>query len=449
MEIVRKIAQEFNSHGFQLYEVGGHVRDTLLERKFDDIDLTTDALPEISKAILEKFGSVYTVGMAYGTVGLALEGLKIEVTTFRGEVYPTDSRKPNVVFGYHLAEDLARRDFTINAIAYSPIEDRYEDPYAGIADIVNKIIRCVGSEDRLEEDPLRMLRAIRFACQLDFEMRVNMNHPSRLAIISKERIREELSKILLSPDPVRGVRLLISTGLMPYIIPEFMALLDLKQGKYHMKDAYEHTLSVLDRATKYDFGQDTLILRLAALLHDIGKPKTFSMTNTEIHFYDHHMVGGDMTEKILKDLRYDSDTVDRVTSLVRRHMEPIMLTMKGEVTRRGVARLIRRVSSDKHNDIEILLVLVSCDLSSSTNPRQQLLIDLRRLVDEVQAILPKQKAPLDGNEIMALLGIKPSELVGEIKEYLCDMVIDGKVDTANKAELERLVKEYYDGRCES
>lgn len=439
-----EIAQAFKAEGYELFEVGGRVRDKILNRSSNDIDLTTNALPKETKKILNKFGTTFAIGEAYGTIGLMIGEDKIEVTTYRGEVYASDSRKPTVVFGTSILEDLRRRDFTINAIAINLLTNELYDPFNGLKDINNMTIRCVGDDERLNEDPLRMLRAIRFACQLGFKMEVNITNPERLKIISKERIREELVKIMMSPDTVRGIRLLCDTGLMYFIIPEFMQLKSLKQNKYHMKDAFEHTLAVLNRATACDFGQETIIFRLAALLHDIGKPATFSNNNGEIHFYDHHMVGGDMVEAIMKNLRFDSDTSTRVTALVRRHMEPIMLTMHDDMTRRNVARLIRRVSSEVYNDIEMLLALVSCDLSSSLNPRQQMVEKLRALVNEVQAIAPKQVSPIDGNEIMELLNIKPSKLVGEIKEFICDEVIAGNVLPSDKEALRQLVKKYYE-----
>jgi poly(A) polymerase len=441
--IIREIALEFNRHGFQLYEVGGHVRDKLLGRKFDDIDMTTDALPEISKAILEQFGSVYTVGMGFGTVGCALVGLKIEVTTFRKEVYPTNSRKPNVDFGTELIEDLRRRDFTINAIAEDPLTFRIYDPFNGRKDLQNKIIRCVGSDDRLDEDPLRMLRAIRFACQLGFNVHVRIKHPERLTIISKERINAELSKILLSPDPVRGIRLLCNTGLMLYVMPEFLNLKHLQQGKNHMKDAFEHTLAVLQKGTDYDFGDDNIVFRLTCLLHDIGKPEAYTNDGKVIHFYGHPEIGSAIAARMLRDLKYDSDTIERVYNLVLRHMEVVHDV---QMTKHAVAALIRRVSSGTHNDIKMLLALGSCDMTSSLKPRYQLIADLRVLVEEVQTVLPAKQVPLDGDAIMAATGLQPSKMVGEIKDYLCDLVVDGTVALDNKDELIRLAKEYYDSR---
>jgi poly(A) polymerase len=443
-DIIREIAKYFDSNGYKLYAVGGCVRDEIMGNVANDIDLTTDAKPLMASSLLGKFGHIYNVGQEYGTIGVSIDGVKIEVTTFRKEVYVANSRKPNVTFGTDLLEDLRRRDFTINAIAMDCLTNKVIDPFGGVHDIRIGAIRCVESDDRFDEDPLRMMRAVRFVCKFGFDLEAEMKHPERLKIVSKERVKDELSKILLSNDPEQGIRFLVDRGLMSYIIPEFLDLKYLPGGKNHMKDAYEHTLAVVKRSTAFDFGDDNLVFRLSCMLHDIAKPRTFSVIGGEIHFYDHHMVGGDMAEHILRDLKFDSVTIERSVNLIRRHMEPIMLTISDTLTKRGVSRLIRRVSSDSYNDIEMLLALVSCDLSSSANPRHKLVAELRHLVNEVQAILPKQKAPLDGNEIMEATDIGPSKIVGEIKEFLCDQVVDGVVAADDKETLKAMAKEYYD-----
>jgi putative nucleotidyltransferase with HDIG domain len=442
---IKKIADSFAAEGYELYEVGGCVRDELLGKDPKDIDLTTNATPDVSERILKQFGFVYTVGIEYGTVGLSIGDKNIEITTYRKEVYPTDSRKPSVVFGTELIEDLRRRDFTINSIARNPLTGKYVDPFGGLIDLIdNKIIQCVGSDARLDEDPLRMMRAVRFACKFEFVFGVDIKHPERLKIISKERVKDELSKILLTNTPVRGIKLLCDTGLMQYIIPDLLKLINLKQNKNHIADAFEHTMLVLEKSSNHDFGEDNLIFRLAALLHDIAKPQTYSNYNGAVHFYNHHVVGGDMVESILTDLKFDTNTIERVKNLVKRHMEPIMMTINDALDKRSVSRLMRRVSNDTHNDIEMLLSLTSCDLSSSANPRQQFVTDLRALVAEVQSILPKQECPLNGDEIMDLLNIKPSRIIKDIKEYLCDQVVEGIVLFDDKKTLGEITKKYYE-----
>ena len=448
-EIIRKLSEEFKAAGYELYLVGGCVRDKLLNKNPKDIDMTTNALPQVSRAILTRniireAGTIYDVGIEYGTVGITTPDLDIEITTYRGEVYPTESRKPNVIFGTSLTEDLARRDFTINAIAYDPLNDVYIDPYGGILDINRKIIRCVGSDERFDEDPLRMLRAIRFAVKLGFGLAVTMLHPERLKIISAERIREELSKIMLSPDPASGIRLLCDYGLMAQIIPEFMKLKELMQGHNHIKDAYGHTLAVVDRSTLFDFGESNLVFRLACMLHDIGKPMTHTEDAKGVHhFYGHQSEGSYMAENIMQRLKFDSITVGRVKHLVFRHMDPVMMSINNAVDRRSVGRLIHRISMDKYNDIQLLLSLSSCDMSSMVNPRQKFITDLRAMVAEIKIEIPKEIPPLNGDEIMALLGLKPSKMVGEIKNYLAGLVLEGEIKFEDKDELKRLAKEYY------
>ncbi len=449
--IIKILARQFKSCGYELYEVGGHIRDEIMGRIPNDIDLTTDALPEETETILDNFcldrvdSHVYTVGKEYGTVGLTFDdGTKIEITTFRKEVYPTDSRKPNVTFGDNLKDDLARRDFTINTISRDPITREIIDPFWGMIDIAAGLIRCVGSPDRLDEDPLRMMRAVRFACQLGFIIDIPYMHPNRLQIISSERIRDELIKILMSSRASFGIRQLYRFGLIEHVIPEFLKLMNLKQGHNHIKDAYEHTLSVLDKASRCD----SLVLRLAALLHDIAKPATISETETGIHFYDHHTVGEEMARDILTRLKFDSEIIDRVSNLVGRHMEPIMLAIHGGLNKRAVSRLIRRLSTDKYDDTELLLTLVECDLSSTASPRGESVQQLRELVKEVQTVLPKQKSPINGEEIMALLNIKPSKLVGEIKDYIIEQIAEGLVKPEEKETLFSLAKFYYENNKE-
>ncbi len=274
IETIRKIATAFVAAGFEIYEVGGSVRDSLLNRVPVDFDLTTSARPDMTESILRglDIGSVYTIGKEYGTVGVAGQGFSVEITTFRGEVYPADSRKPTVVFGNSLRDDLSRRDFTIGAIARNPLDGTLVDPFGGMADLKTGTVRLVGGVERFAEDPLRMMRAVRIAVQLEFALDVQMPDPGRLAIISNERICAELQKILLSPAPQRGIGLLRTFGLMPFVIPEMVSLYDVEQGIHHYTDAYRHTLEVVERAGKYE-GADKIVLMFAALLHDIGKPQ--------------------------------------------------------------------------------------------------------------------------------------------------------------------------------
>ena len=448
-EMIKNIAIEFTIAGHEIYEVGGSVRDELLGRIPSDFDFAVSSLPDETLRILDKFCSentgyaVYSIGKEYGTIGLVdKNGIKMEFTTYRGEVYPTNSRKPNVVFGNSIVEDLARRDFTINAIARDATSGEYLDPFDGEGDINRKVIKCVGSDDRLDEDPLRMLRAYRFGAQLGFAVEVEIKHPERLKIISAERIRDELNKILLSENATIGIAYLYHTKLIDYIIPELLELVDLEQGHSHIHDAFNHTLSVLARACGYDVGEDKLILRLAALLHDIGKKAAHTVTATGPHFYGHHNLSFEIAGTILRRLKYDGDTIERVTNLVHMHMEPIMMLTSGSLNKRSVSRLIRRMNATKHDDMELLLKLSTCDVGSTARPRVEFIDEMRRLVKECQEVLPEQKSPLTGYEIMLILNIKPGTLIGDIKDFLIEQVIEGNVKAEDKESLTRMVKEY-------
>ena len=443
-EIERRISEHFYANGYQIYTVGGCVRDRIIGKTPKDIDMATNALPDESARLLDWFGSIYTVGQKFGTNGITTpDGLTIDVTTYRGEVYPTDERNPNVKFGALLIEDLARRDFTINSIALNPLTGEVYDPFDGEKDIENKIIRCVGSDERLNEDPLRMLRAIRFACQMDFAVSMHIDKPERLQIISVERIRDEFSKILMTDDPIRGIRLMCDLRLMPYVIPGFTDLIGLEQNRYHNLDAFEHTLAVLKNVMGTQ--SDCLMLRLAALLHDSGKPSTKTVSAGDVHFYGHEDIGTEITTKVLKNLSFDSATVERVSNLVNRHMQPLMLTMGNELNRRGVYRLIRRVSADNYNDINMLMDLVASDLAASANPRADVIENLRKMVNDVQlAVSTKIEYPLGGTEIMEMLDIKASPLIGMIKEYALELVATGAVAPGDKESLRKLARKYYE-----
>jgi poly(A) polymerase len=430
-EIIERIALAFDSSGYEIYEVGGSVRDKYLNRVPNDFDFTTNARPDITEKILERLniGSVFTIGKEYGTIGLMCGETKIEITTYRGEVYAQNSRKPNVVFGGTLYEDLSRRDFTIGAIAVNAVTKEVVDPFNGAADIAAKELKLVGGAERLAEDPLRMLRAIRFAVQLDFGLYFNMPEPERLQFISPERIAAELEKILLSPYPERGISLLKTYKLIPYVIPEFVPMYDMEQGVYHYKDAYKHTLEVLGRACQCTC-TDKRILMLAALLHDIGKPRTKVETTTGIHFNNHAIVGAIMAEKRLKELHFDSDTVTRVAKLVALHMTPLEYSKFDGVTDRHVLRFVRKVGE---NDVRLLITLAKCDTSASRQPRVDFLTKLDGMITEALKEKPSEiVSPITGDEIMARFNLKPSKKVGEIKDALVEAIIDGKLERGNK-----------------
>lgn len=427
--MITKIANKFNKEGYELWEVGGHVRDAILNRESHDIDLATNARPDKIKELLDEYGAIYTIGEEFGTIGLNVNGQTIEVTTYRKEVYPSDSRKPSVVFGDNLYDDLSRRDFTINAMARNPLNGDIIDPFFGRDDMDKKLVKVVGGDERFDEDPLRMLRAVRFACELGFSLNVRIEHPERLQIISKERIREELNRILLSKRASYGFRKLCQTGLIYYVAPEFMDLKNIQQGKNHIKDAYEHSLLVLHKGTKVDAGDRNLIFRLACIFHDIGKPETKIEDDDGVHFYSHHNVGARKARKILRRLRYDNETTNAVCHLIKYHMTPIVLQREiqnGRIKKRIIMRLVRKVGED---NIYLLLDLVKCDIRSSKNPRYKFVTILMRLVNECMKEQPDTlTSPIDGKEIMAEFELKPSKFVGDIKKHLTNLVIDGKLD---------------------
>jgi len=442
--MIQKIAKIFKENGYELFEVGGHVRDSILDIESHDIDLTTNATPQEVKRLVNSLGSVYNLGLPFGTVGLVVNKQVIEITTYRNEIYDNDSRKPTVTFSNSLIEDLSRRDFTINAIARCPLTGKIINPFGGIDDIKSQVIRCVGNDDdRFNEDPLRMMRAVRFACQLGFRLDVTINNPSRLKIISKERIRDELIKILLSEQPGFGIRRLCSLGLMEYILPEVMNLRNIEQGKHHIKDAFYHSLLVLDKGARVDHKEYNLAFRLACLLHDIAKPDTKTEDDGGVHFYNHHFMGAKKARKALKRLKFDSDTSDRVCHLIKFHMTPIMLQkelMSGEIKKRIIMRMIRKVGE---NNIYLLLDLVKCDIRSSKNSRYKFVTVLKGLVDECMEERPETLiSPLDGDEIMDLFNLKPSRAVGKIKTYLTNLVVDGKLDKDDKETAKEKVKEF-------
>jgi len=432
-DLINKIAEKFNKEGYELYEVGGRVRDAFLNRESHDVDLTTNAHPDKIKELLDEFGSIYTVGEEFGTIGLNVGGQTVEVTTYRKEVYPTNSRKPSVVWGDNINDDLARRDFTINALARNPLTGNIIDLFNGMDDMSKKLIKVVGGDERFDEDPLRMLRAVRLACELGFSLDVKIEHPERLQIVSKERIREELNRILLSNRASYGFRKLCQTGLIYYVAPEFMDLKHMAQGKNHTKDAYEHSLLVLYKGTKVDAGDRALIFRLACIFHDIGKPETKTEDDSGVHFFSHHNVGARKTRKILRRLRYSNEIVNSVCHLIKYHMTPIVLQREiqnGRIKKRIIMRLVRKVGED---NIYLLLDLVKCDIRSSKNPRYRFVTILTRLVNECMKEQPETlSSPIDGNEIMVEFKLAPDKLIGEIKKHLTNLVIDGKLDKDNR-----------------
>ena len=438
MPILAELGALFQASGHELAIVGGPVRDAYLGRLTADIDLTTDALPNLVLPMLRSWAdAVWDVGIKFGTVGARKGDVLIEITTYRAESYDRESRKPHVDYGTTLAADLARRDFTINAMAVRLPSMEFVDLFGGMSDLAAKVIKTPGTpEASFDDDPLRMLRAARFASQLQFtvapEVVVAMTEMApRLEIVSAERIRDELNKLLLGADPRAGLALLVDTGLAEFVLPEFPGLkLEIDEWHRH-KDVYDHSLTVLDQAINLETshlpasGPD-LVLRLAALLHDIGKPKTRKYeSDGGVSFHHHEVVGARMVKKRLTALRYPNEVVDDVSKLVELHLR-FHGYGSGEWTDSAVRRYVR----DAGPLITRLHKLTRAD-STTRNARKA--ASLQRTYDSLEdriAVLEEQeelasmRPDLDGNQIMSLLGVKPGPVVGRAYNHLLELRLD-------------------------
>ena len=443
MKAVQALAHSFAKHDRTLYLVGGCLRDEMLGLEVNDYDLTTNAEPEEIKQLTRAAGadSIYTVGERFGTIGAIFADLRIEITTYRSESYTPGSRKPAVEFGTTLEADLARRDFTINAMARPAGGGDLVDPFGGERDLAARLIRAVGDPDeRFAEDPLRLLRAIRFSAQFGFDIEpatwaaIGQNAQA-LQQISAERINQELNKILLSPRPSRPVRQLADVGLMRYIVPEFLDLREPRRERARHKDVFEHTLMVLDRTPP------VLTVRWGALLHDIAKPRVMSVVDEEVHFYGHEVVGERLARRILQRLKYDRATIDRVTTLVL--MSGRINSYEGEWTDGAVRRLARE-SGDALYD---LFMLSRSDVTSRFAERvraaEKRVDDLQTRYEQLQAEddIARIRPPLDGNELMEMFGRAPGPWIRPIKDHLLTMVIDGELKPDDKERAAEIARE--------
>jgi poly(A) polymerase len=429
-----ELAKAFNAAGFKLALVGGPVRDAILGRLGNDLDFTTDAKPAQTKKILESWAdSVWEIGAEFGTIAARKGEIEVEITTYRSESYDPDSRKPDVQFGESIEADLKRRDFTINAMALELTTEppTFIDLFHGITDLQNKVIKTPGKpEDSFSDDPLRMMRAARFMSQLNFEVDPAViiaikNMADRLKIISAERIRDEFTKTLMSANPRLGITLLVETGLADKFLPEIPKLKLEIDEHHHHKDVYEHTLTVLEQAIALEerLGGPNLILRLAALLHDIGKPKTKALiAGGGVSFHHHEVVGSRMTKERLRALHFDNHTIKDVAKLVFLHLR-FHGYGSGEWTDSAVRRYVR--------DAEELLVhlhlLTRADCTTRNKKKAE---GLARTYDQLEERivqlmaeeeLNKIRPDLDGVEIMKILNIKPSRVVGEAYDYLLEL----------------------------
>jgi poly(A) polymerase len=432
--VLVELGERFAAAGHALHLVGGSVRDALLGRLGDDLDLTTDAHPDQVLALVDDWAEArWDAGIAFGTVGLQKRGQRIEVTTYRAESYEPGSRKPVVSYGTSLEEDLVRRDFAMNAMALALPDWRapgaFVDLYGGLDDLAAGVIRTPGRpEDSFDDDPLRMLRAARFAAQLGFVVAPDVvaamrERAPRLAIVSAERVRGELEKLLLAPYPRRGLELLVDTGLADVVLPELPALrLEIDEHHQH-KDVYEHTLQVLDRAIALEPDGPDLVLRLAALLHDIGKPATRRLEpGGGVSFHHHEVKGAHLARKRLRALTFGKDVVDAVFLLTEMHLRFHGYGQPGTSPWSDAA--VRRYVHDAGDQLDRLHRLTRSDCTTRNQRRAE---RLSRAYDDLEqriAVLAEQeelraiRPDLDGNEIMAVLGLPPGREVGAAYKHL-------------------------------
>lgn len=434
-----ELADRFRNAGHSLYLVGGSVRDALLDRQVDDLDFTTEARPPQIRAIVEGWAdTVFGMGEAYGTIGARKGDWLFEITTFRSEVYRDESRKPEVTFSDRIEDDLVRRDFTINAMALALPNTETVDPCGGLADLAAGILRTPGKpEDSFSDDPLRMLRLFRFQATLGFEpdpsaLQAVRAMGDRLQIVSAERIRDELSKLLMAEDPGPGLTALVASGLSDFFMPELSRLAMEQDPVHRHKDVLAHTIAVTQKASP------RLRLRLAALLHDIGKPDTREFGDDGVTFHHHEVVGARMARDRLRELRYPKEMVSDVRQLVFLHLRPH--TLKMGWTDSAVRRYVR----DAGPLLEDLNELVRCDVTTG-NARRAAAIQSR--IDELEERIAELRereaiealrAPIDGNDVIRYLGIKPGPMVGEIMDLLLERRIeDGDYSQAEAFEMTR------------
>ena len=432
-----KLAIAFKAAGFKLALVGGPVRDAILGRLGNDLDFTTDAHPKDCEKILNKWAdSVWDIGAAFGTVAGKKGDITVEITTYRSESYNVDSRKPNVEFGKSIEADLSRRDFTINAMALelTTNEPTFIDLYNGVSDLQNKLIKTPGRpEDSFSDDPLRMMRAARFISQLNFEIDPAVvaaikSMAGRLEIISAERIRDEFIKIMMSDNPRKGITLLVESGLAEVFLPEIPKLKLEIDEHHHHKDVYEHSLTVLEQAIALEsrVGGPNLTLRLAALLHDIGKPKTKELiAGGGVSFHHHEVVGARMGKERMKKLRFDNHVINDVAQLIFLHLR-FHGYGNGEWTDSAVRRYVRDAG-------ELLTHLHLLTRADCTTRNQKKAEGLAKTYDQLEARiallmeqeeLNKIRPDLSGEQIMEILSIKPSPVVGKAYDFLLELRLE-------------------------
>jgi len=457
--VVDTLARAFADAGFDLAIVGGPVRDALLGRRTNDLDFTTDARPDDILRVVKPVSSTqWDIGRAFGTIGARVRGEQVEITTYRADSYDGVTRKPTVEFGDTLESDLVRRDFTVNAMALRVPGQTLVDPTSGVEDLVHGVLRTPADPQvSFGDDPLRMLRAARFASQLGFAVdpateAAMAELRQTLSIVSPERIQGELVKLLATDDPVRGIRLLVETGLMAEFLPEIPALQLEVDEHHHHKDVYEHSLTVLRQAIDLDKTRNPdaapdVPLRLASLLHDIGKPATRRLEpGGGVTFYHHDLKGARLARKRLQELRFDSDTISTVTRLIELHLRFFGYS-EGAWTDSAVRRYVR----DAGPELERLHILTRADVTTRNVRKARGLAsaydDIERRIGELaeQEELDAIRPELDGNRIQQILGIPPGREVGEAYRFLLDLRLDEGV--VGEDEAERRLRTWWEDRA--
>jgi poly(A) polymerase len=497
-----RLGEAFREDGHELYLVGGAVRKALLRgpatdaateahaRRIDreDADAATDAHPARIKALLRPHAeNLWTVGERFGTIAARVGEYEVQITTYRTDQYTRGSRHPEVQFGDSLEEDLARRDFTINAVAADALTGEIVDPFEGRKDLESGVIRAVGDPlERMRDDPLRMLRAVRFETTLSepekpFAMTPDLegairNNAGWLESISAERKREELEKILNSENVASGLRSLVRLGLMPYVVPEFMETVDVEQeAEFHHKDVFEHTLIVVSSV------EADPILRKAAFFHDIGKPRTLVYEHRctycgakstrksaeegecgrcggrtmpkKIHFYGHENVGAAIARRAMQRLAYPKDDIDAVAHLVANHMRPYgYAASKDPWSDAAVRRFIRDTYLARGDrelaNVDMLLRLARADITGSAPRRRRIAEEawrsLKARVEETRTedAVEKLESPLSGNDLMRQFGMGPGRWIGALKDYLQNEVVEGRLGKDDKDKASELAEAY-------
>ena len=426
---IKEIAIILNTEGFQCFLVGGSVRDSIMGFTPKEYDIATDAKPEDVQRIFK-----YTIptGIKHGTILVILDDMQVEITTFRSDGNYSDGRHPDKVeYTASIEDDLPRRDLTINAMAYNVLDGNLIDMFDGMKDIKNKIIRSVGNPyERFTEDGLRIMRAIRFATKLNFNIEKETfeaicHSTGMLTSIAYERIREEFNGILISDNPFRGIELLRKTGILALIMPELMQGFGVAQNRFHKYDVYYHILHTIQAVEPLETEELTLLVRLAALFHDIAKPMVQKKVSKQEEpvYYNHEVVGANVAKKIMKRLKYSNAEIDFVTLLVRQHM----FYYQDEWTDGAVRRFMKAVGVE---NIKPLLKLREADRLGSGNRKDKeskaipkLLARIDKIIEEENAITVKD-LKINGNDLMQEFNLKPGPIVGKILNYLLDLILD-------------------------